>query len=317
MRIGLPGPGSTVDRIVRHAEQAEADGFASLWYTSAAAGDPLVAIALAGRATSTIELGTAVLQTYACHPTLQAARAAAVASAIGTPGRFSLGVGPSHQPVVEGALGLSYDHPGRHTEEYVRILAALLRGEQVRVRGEDFRVDAGPLALVDGAEVPVLVSALGPRLLRVAGEHAAGTITWMANAAAVERHVAPRIRSAAAAAGRPEPRIVAGLPVAVHDDVAEARSVAAEVFAAYGTLPNYQRILERGGVAGPAEAAIVGDEAAVTGQLEALVEAGATDVWAAPFPVGADRSASRARTRELLQALTGSPEGSARQRRRP
>ena len=135
------------------------------------------------------------------------------------------------------------------------------------------------------------MAALGPRLLRVAGQHAAGTITWMANATAIAQHVAPRIRKAAADAGRPEPRIVVGLPVAVHDDIAEARSVASEQFAIYGTLPNYQRILERGGVAGPADAAIVGDESSVTAQLESLFEAGATDVWAAPFPVGEDRSA--------------------------
>lgn len=303
MRIGLPGGGSSVDKIVRQAERAEADGFTSLWYASAVAGDPLVAMALAGRATSTIELGTAVLQSYACHPVLQASRAAAVAAAIASPGRFTLGVGPSHRPVVEGVLGASYDAPGRHTDEYVQILAGLLRGEQVRFAGDEFRVNAGPLTLVDGVEVPVLVSALGPRLLRVAGQHAAGTVLWMANARAVETHVAPRIRAAAADAGRLAPRIVAGLPVAVHDDVAEARSTAAEQFAAYGTLPNYQRILAHGGLAGPADAAIVGDEASVTAQIGALFEAGATDLWAAPFPVGADRSASRVRTRALLAGL--------------
>ena len=303
MRIGLPGGGSTVEKLVRQAERAEADGFTSLWYASAVAGDPLVAMALAGRATTTIELGTAVLQTYACHPVLQATRAAAVAAAIGVAGRLTLGVGPSHKPVVEGMLGLPYDTPGRHTDEYVRILAPLLRGEQVSLSGEDFRVHAGPPPLVDGVEIPVLVSALGPRLLRVAGQHAAGTILWMANARAVEQHVAPRIRKAAADAGRPDPRIVAGLPVAVHDDVAEARSVAAQQFAAYGTLPNYQRILAHGGVSGPADAAIVGDESSVAAQIEALVDAGATDVWAAPFPVGDDRSASRARTRALLMEL--------------
>ncbi|HKY65354.1 MAG TPA: TIGR03564 family F420-dependent LLM class oxidoreductase [Acidimicrobiales bacterium] len=303
MRIGLPGGGATVDRIVRQAERAEADGFTSLWYASAVAGDPLVAMALAGRATSTIELGTAVLQTYACHPVLQATRAAAAAAAIGTRGRLTVGVGPSHRPVVEGVLGLSYDTPGRHTDEYVRVVAPLLRGEEVRLDGDDFHVHAGPPALVDDTEIPVLVAALGPRLLRVAGQHAAGTITWMATAAAVEHHVAPRIRKAAADAGRRDPRIVVGLPVAVHDDVAEARAVAAHQFAAYGTLPNYQRILAHGGVDGPAEAAVVGDESAVAAQIEALFVAGATDVWAAPFPVGDDRSASRARTRALLQDL--------------
>ena len=306
MRIGLSGLGRNVDRMVEQAQQAEADGFTSLWYASAVGGDPLVAMAVAGRATSTVELGTAVLQTYACHPVLQANRAAAAVSAIGAPGRFTLGVGPSHQPVIEGILGLSYGTPGRHTDEYVQILTALLGGEQVTFAGEELRVTAGPPPLMDGAKVPVLVAALGPRLLRVAGRHAAGTITWMANATAIERHVAPRIRKAAADAGRPDPRIVAGLPVAVHDDVAEAQSVAAQLFAAYGTLPNYRRILDVGGVAGPADAAIVGDEASVAAQIEALLAAGATDLWAAPFPVGDDRSGSRARTRALLQELASS-----------
>lgn len=306
MRIGLPGQGSTVERIVQQAERAEADGFASLWYTGGILGDPLVAIAIAGRATARIELGTAILQTYACHPALVAARAAAVTGAIGTPCRFTLGIGPSHQPFIEGMLGMSYATPGRHTEEYVQVLAPLLRGEAVSFSGEEFRVNAAPPMLVDGAELPVLVAALGPRLLRVAGQHTAGTIPWMANATAIERHIAPRIRRAAAEAGRPAPRIVAGLPVAVHDDVAEARSAATEQFAIYGTLPNYQRIFERGGVAGPADAAIVGDEAAVAGQIGALFEAGATDVWAAPFPVGEDKSSSRARTRTLLKDLANS-----------
>jgi F420-dependent oxidoreductase-like protein len=306
MRIGLPGLGNTVEQIVRQAERAEADGFASLWFTGGILGDPLVAIAIAGRATTRIELGTAVLQSYACHPALVASRVAAVTAAIGTPGRFTVGIGPSHQPFIEGMLGLSYATPGRHTEEYVQVLAPLLRGQAVNFSGEEFRVNASPPVLVDNAEVPVLVAALGPRLLRVAGQHTAGTIPWMANATAIERHVAPRVRHAAAEAGRPAPRIVAGLPVAVHDDVDEARSAATEQFAIYGTLPNYRRIFQRGGVAGPAEAAIVGDEAAVAAQIMALFEAGATDVWAAPFPVGEDRPSSRARTRALLQDLANS-----------
>jgi len=303
MRIGLAGLGATVDQVIRRAEQAEADGFTSLWYTSGTAGDPLVAMVLAARATSRIELATAVLQTYACHPVLQATRAVAAVAAIGTPGRLTLGIGPSHQPVIEGMLGLSFATPGRHTEEYVQVVAALLRGQPVSFSGEEFHVNAGPLTLPEGVEVPVLVSALGPRLLRVAGQYTAGTVPWMANAKAIETHVAPRIRKAAADAGRPEPRIAAGLPVAVHDDVDEARSVAAQLFSVYGTLPNYQRILAHGGVSGPAEAAIVGDEASVARQIEALFDAGSTDVWAAPFPVGDDRSASRARTRALLMDL--------------
>lgn len=301
MRIGLTGGGSSVERMVEQAKRAEDDGFTSLWYAGAVGGDPLVAMAFAGRATRTIELGTSVVQTYTCHPALQAQRAAAASAGMGRPG-LTLGVGPSHQPAIELMHGLDYSHAGRHTDEYVQILVALLAGEQVSFEGDEFRVHGQPPALPHGP-VPVLVAALGPRLLRVAGQHAAGTILWMANARAIEAHVAPRIRAAAEAAGRPAPRVVAGLPVAVHDDVDEARRVAAEQFALYGTLPNYQRILAHGEVPGPAEAAIVGDEGAVAAQIEALFAAGATDVWAAPFPVGDDPSASRARTRALLKDL--------------
>jgi F420-dependent oxidoreductase-like protein len=301
MRIGLSGGAASADKMIDQAVRAEAEGFSSLWYASAVGGDPLVAMTLAGRATQTIELGTSVLQTYTCHPVLQANRAASVAEAMGRDG-FTLGIGPSHEPAIEGAYGLSYEHPGRHTEEYVRVLAALLAGETVSFEGEEFRVHA---ATAPTRPVPVLLSALAPRLLRVAGELTDGTILWMANAKAIETHVAPRIGAAAQSAGRGTPRIVAGLPVAVHDDVAEARETAATQFAGYGVLPNYRRILDLGGAEGSADAAIVGDEAAVTAGLQGLFDAGATDVWAAIFPVGADRSASRRRTRDLLAGLVG------------
>ena len=150
---------------------------------------------------------------------------------------------------------------GRHTEEYMRVLAPLLRGQDVDFEGEDFRVHAAGMATP--APVSVLLGALGPRLLRVAGEIADGTILWMTNARAIESHVVPRIRAAAEIAGRPEPRIVAGLPVAVHDDVDEARAAAAEQFVRYANLPNYQQSMARGGIASPAEAVIVGNEDSV------------------------------------------------------
>ncbi|HEY7104794.1 MAG TPA: TIGR03564 family F420-dependent LLM class oxidoreductase, partial [Acidimicrobiia bacterium] len=232
-------------------------------------------------------------------------RAQSVASAMGRNG-FTLGIGPSHLPAIEGSLGLSYAHPGRHTEEYVTIVTRLLRGEPVEWHGEEYDVRLAPPPGTDTAPVPVLVAALGRRLLRVAGETADGTILWMANARAIETHVAPTIARAASAAGRPAPRIVCGLPVAVHDDVDEARETAAKQFAMYGTLPNYQRILAAGDAAGPADAAVFGDEASVSAQIHAIVDAGATDMWAAIFPVGDDRDASRARTRALLQQLANS-----------
>src|SRR3954468_20529594 len=213
MRIGLTGAGSTVDRMGEPPKKAEAGGFSSLWYASAVGGDPLITMAMAGRATTTIELGTAVLQTYTCHPVLQARRAASVVAGMGRNG-FTLGVGASHKPSIEDVLGMSYATPGTHTEDYVRVLTAVLRGEAVDGEGEyPVHVPAG-----EPVDVPVLVSALAPRLLRVAAEVADGTVLWMGNARSVEVHVRPLLDKAGA--GK---RIVAGLPIAVHDDEAEAR----------------------------------------------------------------------------------------------
>ena len=306
MRIGLTGGASSIEKAVEQAKRAEDEGFSSIWYPGGGGSDPM--LAAVGAATSTIEIGTSIIQTYPCHPSLMASRAAAIASAMGRPG-FVLGIGPSHQPVVEGVYGMAYDHPGRHTEEYVDILMPLLRGEPVDVEGEDLTF-RGAGRMGGGSApphpVPVLLAALGPRLLRVAGEKADGTVLWMGNARAIESHVRPRIDAAAAAAGRPTPRVVAGLPVAVHDDVDEARRAAAEQFVVYGTLPNYQRLLAHGGVDGPSEAAIVGDEEAVAAAIQGLFDAGASEVWAAPFPVGDDRAGSRNRTRALLKELANS-----------
>ena len=304
MRIGLTGGAATADKMIEQAQQAEADGFTSLWYASTVAGDPLVAIALAGRATARIELGTAVLQTYPCHPLLQANRASSVVNAIGRAG-FTLGIGPSHESIVRDVLGMSYDHPGRSTEEYATILAGLLRGESVDFDGDDWSAHSAGRMTQPEHPVPVLISALGPRLLRVAGQIADGTVLWMAPLRAIAEHIAPRIHAAAEAAGRPSPRIVAGLPIVVHDDVAEARAAQAAVATAYVDMPNYQRVLELGGAANPGDAAIVGNEAAVTKQLQALLDAGATDIWAAIYPVGDDKRASMRRTRELLMGLVG------------
>jgi F420-dependent oxidoreductase-like protein len=301
MRIGLSGGGRDVERIIEQAKQAEADGFNALWYAGAVGGDPLIAMAMAGRETTSIELGTSVLQTFPVHPYVQANRAISVAQAMNRPG-FTLGVGPSHEVVIAGMYGIDFSHPGRHTEEYVKILTALLRGETVNDTGSDLTLKGARLE-PPPHPVPVLIAALAARLLRVAGQYTDGTILWMANERAVETFVGPHIRAAAEAVGRPAPRIIAGLPVVVHDDVDEARQAAAEQFAVYGTLPNYQRILAHGDAAGPADAAIIGDEKQVTARFHALFDAGVTDVWAAPFIVGKDRDGSRRRTRELLASL--------------
>jgi alkanesulfonate monooxygenase SsuD/methylene tetrahydromethanopterin reductase-like flavin-dependent oxidoreductase (luciferase family) len=111
--------------------------------------------------------------------------------------------------------------------------------------------------------------------------------------------------AAAREAGRPAPRVAVGLPVAVTEDVDGAKERAAKAFVVYGQLPNYRRMLDKEGAAGPADVAIVGDEASVERQLREVASAGATDFFAASFPVGDDAHASLARTRALMQSLVG------------
>jgi F420-dependent oxidoreductase-like protein len=300
VRIGLTAVAQRADRIVEHTLAAERDGFASMWFASSVAGDPLAAMAIAGRETERIELGTAVLQTFPCHPVLQANRAVAAADAMGRQG-LTLGVGPSHESVVAGILGLDYDHPGRNTEEYLRILVPLLEGETVDFEGRDWT--ARSVTVPVDMHIPVLLAALGPRLLQIAGELADGVVLWMAPVGAIEKHVVPRLRAAAAGADRPEPRVVAGLPVAVHDDIEEARAATSMTSAGYENMPNYRRILALGGTQHAADAAILGDESSVTRQLQSLLDAGATDIQAFIVPVGDDRRTSIRRTRDLLASL--------------
>ncbi len=299
MRLGITcGGGTPTDRVIDTVTRAEEDGFHSVWFPGGGGADALPSMAAAGRATERIELGTAIQQTYLCHPILAAQRAAAVADAMGRPG-FTLGLGPGHRPHIEGVYREDYDHVGQHTEEYLDIVSGLLAGESVDVRGDEVSAAGGVQLPSVPHHVPVLVAALGPRLLRIAGHRAQGTILWMANAASIRDHVAPRIQAAADG----QTRIVAGLPVCVTDDVDAGREVAGTAFHAYGTLVNYQRILAAGGITSPAEAAIVGDEESVTAQLDELVDAGATDIWTAAFPVGDDRKASLTRTHRLLKEL--------------
>jgi F420-dependent oxidoreductase-like protein len=300
MRIGVSA-GGTIDRMIEQTKQAEADGFTSIWFAGTIGLDPLTVIALCGRESERIELGTSIVQSYPRHPVAMAQQAATIRAVVG-PGRFTLGLGVSHEPNITQSLGLSYDAPAAHMREYLAIVGALLSKGQANHDGERYRVRYQLPAGADAEPVPLLVAALAPHMLRAAGALADGTITWMANRRAIETHVAPRIRRAAERAGRAAPRVVVGLPVAVCDDPTEGRAAAQQTFARYGMLPNYRRILDIGGAEGAGDAAIVGDEETVAAEFRALIDAGATDIWAATFPLGDDREA-RAASRRRTQAL--------------
>ncbi len=304
MRIGIgigdiAGSPADVDGLVAQAKRAEADGFASGWFANIFGMDAIMAAALCGRETSRIELGTAVVPTYPRHP-IAMAQAALSAQAVAR-GRFTLGIGLSHQMVIEGMLGLRFDKPFTHMREYLAVLAPLIRTGSAQFAGDEYRVSAS-VAVPGATPCPILLAALAPRMLALAGREGDGTITWMTGPRTIREHTAPRIREAAQKAGRPEPRVVVGLPVAVTRDTGAARESAARGFQIYGMLPSYRAMLDREGAGGPADVAIVGDESAVGEQLEQLATAGATDFLAVPFRVDDDADAID-RTRALLVKL--------------
>ncbi|MEO8602689.1 MAG: TIGR03564 family F420-dependent LLM class oxidoreductase [bacterium] len=304
MRIGIgigeisnDRPG--IDGILAQAQQAERDGFASGWFANIFGVDAIMAAALCGRVTKTLELGTAVVPTYPRHPHAMAQQALTAQAACS--GRFTLGIGLSHQMVIEMMFGLSYAKSYSHMREYLDALAPLIRTGSVSCAGNEFRVNAN-LNIVGATPCPILIAALAPKMLALAGTVADGTITWMTGPTTLREHIIPRINEAAAAAGRPKPRVVVGLPVAVTTDVAAARESAGRIFQVYGGLPSYRAMLDREGAAGPADVAMVGDAAAIGEQLAALRAIGVTDFLASPFPVGDDAAKSLAGTRAALIA---------------
>ena len=279
MRFGLMSgasmTGVTVDSIVTLAKRAEAAGFASLWMAHIRSIDAIAALGVAGRETSRIELGTAVTPTYPRHPMAMAQQALTTAQLCGQ--RFVLGIGLSHQRVVEGMLGLSYAQPVRHMREYLSVLRPLLRGEMVNFEGELYRIANLQIDVPGVVDVPVVVAALGEQMLRLTGRVADGTSTWMTGPQTLATHIRPTLAAAAAAAGRPMPRIIAGLPIVLTDEVDAAREKIARSLAIYGQLPSYRAMLEREGHRGPGDAALVGDEAQLRDQLLRLRDAGVTD----------------------------------------
>ena len=300
MRIGMsladPAGPEAFTELRDQLRQAADDGFASAWISNIFGLDALTALAVAGSQVPGIEVGTAVVPTYPRHPAALAQQALTAALALG--GRLALGIGLSHRLVIEDMYGQSFERPARHMSEYLSILLPLLDGEAADFDGDTLRAKIG-LSVPRPGRVPVLLAAMAPVMLRLAGERTDGTVLWMTGPATVRDYILPAITRAAQAAGRPEPRVVCILPVCVTDDPELARTRAARVFAIYGQLPSYRAMLDREGAEGPADVALIGAEDTVGSQITALAEAGVTDFVAGEFGRGEDAK----RTRALLKSL--------------
>jgi F420-dependent oxidoreductase-like protein len=268
----------SVDEVTAQLAGYAEQGFSSAWASQIFGYDAMTLLAVAGSRVPGIDVGTFVVPVYSRLPQAMAQQALTVQAATG--GRFVLGIGLSHKMVVEGMWGLTFDRPARYLHEYLDALMPMLAGTAVHAQGEVITAHtAGPLE-IEAPPPPVLVAALGPAMLRLAGRLADGTATWMTGIATVANHVVPTITAAAAEAGRPAPRVAVALPVTVTADPEQARQRIDRAYAIYPTLPSYKAMLDREGATRPSDIALVGDEEAVAAGMTRLAEAGATDFLA-------------------------------------
>jgi F420-dependent oxidoreductase-like protein len=299
MQIGIFGGDTanrTIDQVVADAKAAEADGFSTFALPQIFAMDAMGVLTVVGREVPRIGLATGVVPTYGRHPLTMAQQALTVQDASG--GRFTLGIGLSHQMVIESMFGLSFDKPVRHMREYLSVLMPLLHEGSVSFAGETYNVNAS-IGIEPRLAPPVVVAALGEQMLKLAGRLADGTSTWMTGPATLANHTVPTITKAAEAAGKPPPRIITSLPISVTADIDAAKTKAAQDFQVYGFLPSYRAMLDREGAEGPADVAILGDEDTVEKQVRALADAGVTEFIAATFGSREERT----RTTALLQSM--------------
>jgi F420-dependent oxidoreductase-like protein len=301
MRLGVvvPNQRATVARVSADLAFAERLGYDSAWMPGIPNGpDVLTLLAAAGPAAPTLELGPCVVPTYLRHPVALASQALTVNDALC--GRLSLGIGVSHASVTGRLLGMDSARPLGHMEDYLRILVPLLEDQRVDFDGHvlrtRYRLEASHSGLLGP---PVIIAALGPRMLALAGALAAGAATWLVGLRTLAELTVPTVRAAAERAGRPEPRVLASLPFLLTHDRDVGRAVAGEEFAAYGRLPVYQAMLERERVSSAAEIAVCGDEATIGGAVKRLRDSGITDLQVTPF--GDDEQ--QARTLEFIATL--------------
>lgn len=304
MKIGINGTGlvqkASVTAIIDHARQAKADGFASYWLAEHPTGglDAMMVLAMVGLQVPDMELGTAIVPTFPRHPMVLAGQVHTTLAAIGP--RFTLGIGLSHASMM-AQLGIAFDKPIRHLREYLSVLVPLLNEGRVNFTGELISCDAQTF-FTPAAPCPVVVAALGPQALKVAGQLADGTTLAWVGPKTIREHIKPRLFESAAAAGRPTPRIIATLPVCVTADEVGVRARISRNLAMYGELPSYKAMFEREGVAGPGELAIAGSASQVRDAIEAMREAGVTDFAASEFTTSAEELQQ---TRELLTSMAG------------
>ena len=292
MEIGTVLNEAPLPKLIQAAQKIEAAGLSNIWMANIFGYDAISILAILGRETSRIGLGTAVTPTYPRHPTAIAQQALTTAAV--TDNRFTLGIGLSHKLVIEDMFGMSYDKPARHMKEYLSVLMPLARGEAANFQGELYKVSGVNIAVPGVERLPVVIAGLGPLMLKLAGEMTDGTSTWMVGPKTMAGHIVPGL-------GRDDATVVAGVPIALTTNIDAAREKIAKDLLIYGQLPSYRAMLDREGITGPSDLAIVGDENTLRGEVKRFQDAGVTHFSAAIMDV---EDGAYDRTLEFLSTLT-------------
>ena len=300
MKVGLmvgegSGAAPELKGVIERGQMAEKFGLDTAWIANIAL-DAMTASTALGGVTDRIEIGTAVVPIPTRHPVALSQQAAS--TQLACEGRFTLGIGLAHQFIVEGLWGLSYKKPAEQMRTCLEILEPVLRGEKVSLENERYSVNH--LSIPEGGNTPLLIAALGPIMLELAGRLSDGTITWATGIKTLENHIVPTINAGADAIGRPAPRVVAGFPVVLTKNLEKAREMSAEIFAMYAQIPSYRAMLDREGVDGIGELALVGDESTLREEIARLESVGVTDLCAFPLETEAGEAE---RTVQFLGSL--------------
>jgi F420-dependent oxidoreductase-like protein len=313
MRIGLQvsadrGRYATkVEKLQADGRWADEAGLDTIWTPQIPDEiDVMTAVTLLGTATSRIEIGTSIVPLQPRHPVVLAQQA--LSNQAVCEGRFTLGLGVSHHWIIKEMMGLPYERQALTMRCYLDVLDQALGGPGiVEVENELFDIHQ-PLDITDLKPTPVLIAALGPVMLKLAGERTSGTVLWLADERTIASHVVPSISKAAEGAGRPAPRIMAGVPVCLcrDDEVDAAIERTNRTLSEVVASPNYVRLMEHGDAQSIGDVLICGSEAAMEERLRRFAEAGVTDLNCRIVALGDGREAIKAsaeRTREFLASV--------------
>ena len=304
-RIGVAVGGNKVQDIQATIQRAEELGVDAVWMTTGGARlDSITVFAAAATSTQRIKFGTSIVPTFPRHPLVVAQQVQVVAQL--APGRFRLGLGPSHRPTMR-AMGIQMPNPLGHLREYLRIVKSLLQEGKVDFDGEHYQAHE---SIAEPVDVPVMASALQRGSFELCGAEADGAISWVCPLAYLRDTALPAMKKGADEAVRPVPPLIAHAPVCVHDNADEMRAAFREQFAMYPKLPFYRRMLISAGYPEATETTwsdamidglvLHGNEEQTARRIQQLLDIGASEVLLSPVLVGSDRGASLDRTLRLL-----------------